>query len=61
MSDVRRWLEAIGLAQYADTFDGNDIDMDLLRQVDDQMLKDFGVASGGHRLRIYMGISNPPQ
>src|SRR5579864_2716234 len=61
MSDVRRWLEAIGLAQYADTFDGNDIDMDLLRQVDDQMLKDFGVASGGHRLRIRNAIAKLAQ
>jgi hypothetical protein len=25
--------------------------MDLLKQVDDQMLKDIGVASAGHRLR----------
>jgi hypothetical protein len=29
MSAVRRWLETIGLAQYADAFDANDIDMDL--------------------------------
>ena len=57
MSDVRRWLETIGLAQYADAFEANDIDMDLLRQVDDQMLKDFGVASGGHRLRIRNAIA----
>jgi hypothetical protein len=28
MNAVRRWLEAIGLAQYADAFEANDIDMD---------------------------------
>jgi class 3 adenylate cyclase len=57
MSEVRDWLQAIGLPQYADAFEANDIDMDLLRQVDDQMLKDFGVASGGHRLRIRNAIA----
>ena len=34
MSAVRDWLEAIGLGQYADAFEANDIDMDLLKQVD---------------------------
>jgi hypothetical protein len=52
MSEIRRWLEAIGLGQYADAFDTNQIGMDLLGQVDDQMLKDIGVSIGGHRLRI---------
>jgi hypothetical protein len=52
MSEIRKWLEAIGLGQYADAFEANDIEMDLLKQVDDQMLKDIGVASAGHRLRI---------
>ena len=35
MSEVRNWLKGIGLAQYADAFEANDIDMDLLKQVDD--------------------------
>ena len=29
MSEIRKWLEAIGLGQYADAFETNDIDMDL--------------------------------
>jgi class 3 adenylate cyclase len=57
MSEVRKWLEGIGLGQYADAFDANDIGMDLLEQVDDQMLKDIGVAIGGHRLRIRNAIA----
>jgi hypothetical protein len=28
MSAVRNWLEEIGLAQYADAFEANDIDTD---------------------------------
>ena len=30
MSEIRKWLEAIGLGQYADTFEANDIDIELL-------------------------------
>ena len=51
MSAVRKWLESINLDQYADAFETNDIDMDLLTQVDDQILKDIGISSVGHRLR----------
>ena len=52
MRAVRDWLDLIGLGQYADAFEANDIDTDLLAQIDDQLLKDIGVSSAGHRLRI---------
>jgi hypothetical protein len=45
MSEVRKWLDTIGLAQYADAFETNDLDIDLLGQIDDQLLKDIGVSS----------------
>jgi predicted ATPase/class 3 adenylate cyclase len=57
MSVVRDWLEAIGLGEYADAFEANDIDMDLLGQIDDQLLKDIGVSSAGHRLRLRNAIA----
>src|SRR5215468_9028695 len=57
MSVVRNWLEEIGLAQYADAFEANDIDTDLLTQIDDQVLKDIGVSSAGHRLRLRNAIA----
>jgi class 3 adenylate cyclase len=57
MSEIRTWLEAIGLAQYAEAFETNAIDMDLLKQVDDQILKDMGVSAAGHRLRIRNAIA----
>ena len=57
MSEIQKWLETIGLGQYADAFDANEISMDLLAQVDDQMLKDIGVSIGGHRLRIRNAIA----
>ena len=58
MSEIRKWLEGIGLGQYADAFEANDIDMDLLRQIDDQALRDLGMTSAGHRLRIRNAIAN---
>ena len=57
MSAVRDWLETIGLPQYADAFEANDIDTDLLTEIDDQLLKDIGVSSAGHRLRLRRAIA----
>ena len=57
MSAVRDWLGTIGLGQYADAFEANDIDRDLLIRLDDQLLKDIGVASAGHRLRLSDAIA----
>jgi SAM domain (Sterile alpha motif) len=57
MSEIQNWLEGIGLGQYADAFESNAIDMELLRQVDDQILKDIGVSAAGHRMRIRNAIA----
>jgi class 3 adenylate cyclase/predicted ATPase len=57
MSAIGNWLASLGMSQYTQAFESNDIDMDLLSQVDDQMLKDIGIASGGHRLRIRNAIA----
>ena len=57
MSEIRKWLEEIGIGQFADAFEANEIGIDLLGQVDDQMLKDIGISIGGHRLRIRNAIA----
>ena len=57
MSAVREWLKAIGFGQYADAFEANDIDTELLSQIDDHLLKDIGVSSAGHRLRLRKAIA----
>ena len=57
MSAVRDWLDSIGLGQYADAFEAHDIDTDLLADIDDQLLKEIGVSSAGHRLRIRNAIA----
>jgi hypothetical protein len=57
MNSVQDWLQGIGLGQYADAFEANDIDADLLNRLDDQLLKDIGVSSAGHRLRLRDAIA----
>jgi hypothetical protein len=61
MSDVRTWLVSIGLAQYAGALEINEIDMDLLMQIDDQILKDIGIAAAGHRIRLRNAIAELAQ
>ena len=48
MSEIRNWLASIGLGQYGEAFEANEIDMELLGQVDDQILKDIGVSAAGN-------------
>jgi hypothetical protein len=45
--DIDGWLRGIGLAQYAEMFRANDIDIELLGQLTNDDLKDVGVVSLG--------------
>ena len=58
-SGIRQFLENIDLLQHAEAFESNDVDIDLLGELDDQVLKDIGIASAGHRLRILRAIKGP--
>ena len=49
---IKKWLEQLDLGQYVDLFAENDIDWELLGELDHESLKDIGVTSTGHRLRI---------
>ncbi|MFN8599323.1 MAG: SAM domain-containing protein [Candidatus Binatia bacterium] len=53
---LRRWLEALGLAQYADRFVADDIDLDVLPSLSEQDLAELGV-SMGHRKRMLKAIA----
>src|SRR3954470_3681062 len=55
--DIRQWLATLGMPQYADAFESNDIDADLVPRLDDNILKDIGNRSAGHRLRILTAIA----
>src|SRR5215469_2956105 len=56
MTDLRQWLEKIGLAQYADVFVKNDIDWEILPELNEQDLEKLGV-SLGHRKKLIKAIS----
>ncbi len=57
MSDhVSKWLEQLGLEQYASNFTDNDIDAQLLAQLADTDLKEIGISSLGHRKKLLGAI-----
>jgi class 3 adenylate cyclase len=55
MSPLREWLESIELGQYSDTFEENDLDLDVLSELSDSELADLGL-SLGHRKRLLMSL-----
>ena len=55
--DIDGWLRGIGLAQYAEMFRANDIDIELLGRLTNDDLKDLGVASFGHRKMLLEAIA----
>ena len=56
MQQVADWLEKLGLGQYAKRFAENDIDFALLTKLTDANLKELGVTSLGHRMRLLEAI-----
>jgi SAM domain (Sterile alpha motif) len=55
--DIDSWLRGIGLAQYAEMFRANDIDIELLGRLTNDDLKDIGVVSFGHRKKLLEAIA----
>ena len=55
--DIDSWLRGIGLAQYAEIFRANDIDIELLGRLTNDDLKDIGVVSFGHRKKLLEAIA----
>src|SRR3954452_6614526 len=49
MSDLRDWLRGYNLEQYADAFEANDIDLDILLDLDDHDLEQLGLSLGNRR------------
>jgi class 3 adenylate cyclase/tetratricopeptide (TPR) repeat protein len=56
MSDLRDWLRANNLEQYADAFEANDIDLDVLPALNDHDLGQLGLSLGNRR-RILKAIA----
>jgi len=55
VSDIRTWLESLGLARYSRVFVDNDVDLDVLPHLTEAMLKEMGL-SIGVRARVMAGI-----
>lgn len=56
MMDVDAWLKELGLAQYAEAFAENGIDAALLPELNNEDLKDLGVARLADRKRLLKAI-----
>src|SRR5436190_22803356 len=55
--EIEGWLLKIGLAEYADLFRANDINIELLGRLTNDDLKDIGVVSLGHRKKLLEAIA----
>ena len=62
---IRQWLEGLGLGQYRDTFEANDIDSRALARLSDEDLKEMGVSLGHRRIMLAeietLGQDQPPR
>jgi predicted ATPase/class 3 adenylate cyclase len=56
MTGISEWLASIGLAEYAQRFGENAIDLSVVRDLTEQDLKDIGVLLG-HRRKMLRAIS----
>jgi class 3 adenylate cyclase/tetratricopeptide (TPR) repeat protein len=56
MTTIRQWLDSLGLAQYAEAFEKNDIYLELLPELNDEFLQAVGVTSVGHRMKILKAV-----
>ena len=57
MDDLRAWLDSHGLVQHFQLLVDNDIDMAVLRLLDDRDLQELGL-SLGHRRRLLKGVAD---
>ena len=57
MHTIRQWLEQLGLPQYAEVFERNAVDLDLLCELKDEDLEKLGVHALGHRKKLLKAIA----
>ena len=59
MSDrISRWLEQLGLSQYAEVFQRNEIEWDQLPKLTNDDLKELGINALGHRKKILESVES---
>ena len=52
MTEIAQWLAQLGLEEYAQVFEENEIELDVLDALEDADLRELGVSAMGHRKRI---------
>ena len=52
MADSRQWLEGLGLGQYAEAFEDNEVTLDQAPDLTHEVLKELGVTAIGHRMTL---------
>lgn len=57
-SGVAKWLEQLGLGQYAESFEENAIGLEHLPDLDHETLKEIGIRAVGHRMSILKAAAN---
>jgi class 3 adenylate cyclase/predicted ATPase len=57
VDDIRHWLEALGFGEYADAFEENLVDADVLPSLTSDDLKDIGVQAVGVRRKLLNAIA----
>ena len=55
--DIVVWLRSLGLGKYGAIFRENDIDETVLPSLTHENLKELGVASFGHRVKLLDAIA----
>jgi hypothetical protein len=55
--DIVVWLRGLGLGKYEAAFRENEIDETVLRRLTHETLKELGVASIGHRVKLLDAIA----
>lgn len=55
MSDVRQWLQDCGLEQYAELFEREQLDLEALREISEENLKELGLPLGP-RIKLLAAI-----
>lgn len=63
MESVSQWLDSLGLSQYTQSFEENEIQLEHLPELDHETLKELGVKALGHRLTLLKAarsLDDPP-
>ena len=56
--DIGQWLRGLGLQSYEQVFCDNGVDLDVLRRLTAEDLKEIGVSAVGHRRKFFTRLAS---